>query len=526
MSDKVQEDVIKKEETAADVYAHLLPERGHFTRRAEESAKLTLPMLFKEQVNQAKNMPIRDPEQSVGTRGVNSMAAKLVVSLFPMYTPFFKFNIDSVATREQLSADQKDEVLKGLAVLERQGLADIENSGDVTTFNEAMKHLIVVGNVGAYVGDDKTRLYDLNKYVVERDPDGNVIRAVIKEEVRPHTLPAEFRGTDADSNNPDKTVSLYTIISFTDKNVSWYQEAQGMKVPDTESSVPLEGNPWLFLRFTAVDGEDYGRSYVEQYLGDLRSLEVLTKAINDAAKAAAKVVIMVQPNGTTTEKTIADAENLAVVSGNADDVSILRLEKTADMQIAMKMIEEITRRLAHAFMLRADVMRDAERVTAEEVRIVARELDETNGGIYSLLSKELQLPYVKRRLFLMRKRAKMPKLPEGVELAIVTGFAAIGRAGAVDRIMAWIEKAAAVINVQGLEQFVDKGKLLRKLAQDEGVDLESVWISEQQQQANASATSEQQMSEQLMPEIVKGAMPAITAQMQNQQPPEGEVTNG
>ncbi len=516
MSDQ---DTVVKAETAADIYAALQTERNHFSQRANACAALTLPMLFQDQQTRAKNMTIKDPEQSVGTRGVNSMAAKLVVSLFPMYTPFFKFNIDAVATREQLDPDAKAEVKKGLSVLERQALSDIENSGDITTFNELNKHLIVVGNVGVYVGEENTRLYNLNKYVVQRDPDGNVIRAVIKEEVRPDSLPVELQETAADSNNPDKTVDLYTKITFNKDTVDWHQEAKGQMVADTESSVPLEGNPWLFLRFTAIDGEDYGRSYVEQYLGDLKSLEVLTKAINDAAKAAAKVVILVKPNGTTTIKTIADAGNLDVLAGDADDVSILRLEKTADMQIAMRMIEEITRRLAHAFMLRGDVMRDAERVTAEEVRIVARELDEANGGIYSLLSKELQLPYVKRRLFLMRKRSSMPKLPEGVDLAIITGFAAIGRAGAVDRIMAFLEKAAVIMNMQGLEAHMDKDKLLKKLAQDEGIDLDDIWLSEQEKTAAATANSEAGMTEQIMPELIKQAGPAIAAGIQ--QPNEG-----
>ena len=42
-----------------------------------------------------------------------------------------------------------------------------------------------------------------------------------------------------------------------------------------------------------VDGEDYGRGRVEEFLGDLQSLESLTQAITEGSAAAAKVVFLV-----------------------------------------------------------------------------------------------------------------------------------------------------------------------------------------------------------------------------------------
>ena len=49
-------------------------------------------------------------------------------------------------------------------------------------------------------------------------------------------------------------------------------------------------NPWLVLRFNTVDGEDYGRGRVEEFLGDLKSLEGLSQALTEGSSAAAKVV--------------------------------------------------------------------------------------------------------------------------------------------------------------------------------------------------------------------------------------------
>ena len=45
--------------------------------------------------------------------------------------------------------------------------------------------------------------------------------------------------------------------------------------------------------------EDYGRGRVEEFLGDLRSLESLSQALIEGSVVAAKVVFLVNPAATT-----------------------------------------------------------------------------------------------------------------------------------------------------------------------------------------------------------------------------------
>ena len=52
-----------------------------------------------------------------------------------------------------------------------------------------------------------------------------------------------------------------------------------MMIPKSQGSFPIDKSPYIPLRFNRVDGEDYGRGYVEEYYGDLKSLEGLTRAI-------------------------------------------------------------------------------------------------------------------------------------------------------------------------------------------------------------------------------------------------------
>jgi hypothetical protein len=45
-----------------------------------------------------------------------------------------------------------------------------------------------------------------------------------------------------------------------------------------------------------VDSESYGRSFVDEVIGDLKSLEGLSQALVESAAASAKMVFLVKPN--------------------------------------------------------------------------------------------------------------------------------------------------------------------------------------------------------------------------------------
>jgi hypothetical protein len=503
--------------TAESRYTQLSADRSHFIERGDKCAKLTIPTLFQRDVTISTNMKIKDPEQSIGARGVNNLASKMILSLMPSNTPFFKLNLDEI--NPDLEDELVKEVMKGLGKIERQTLRDIENSGDVTVVFEALKHLIVVGNVLLYVGDKATRLYDLNKFTCLRSPDGEWIELVICEEVSPQAIPEAVRkALDSTpsanpATTPDKTLKLYTHVTREGGRVKWHQEVKGIKIEGTEGDVPEDGNPWLPLRFLRIDGENYGRAYVEMFLGDLNSLEVLTLAVTQGAAAAAKVIFLVKPNGTTNPKVISQAPNLSVRTGDANDVSTLRLDKAADMQVAKDMIGVIERRLAYAFMINAEVMRDAERVTAEEVRLVAQELDDSLGGIYSLMSKEFQLPYLRRRMHLMRRRKNMPKLPPSVQPTIVTGFAALGRGHDADKLMRFIEKVERLLANPAIAQKLNVDEMILRFAVADGIDTDGLVIPAPVQQQNTEQAQGMGLVEKLGPEMIRQMGPVIGEQL-------------
>ena len=96
--------------------------------------------------------------------------------------------------------------------------------------------------------------------------------------------------------------------------------------------------------------------------------------------------------------------------------------------MAQETAQRITERLSFAFLLNSSVQRNAERVTAEEVRYMAQELETALGGVYSILSQEFQLPLVRLLLARLESDGKMPKMPkDSIKPQIVTGLEALGR---------------------------------------------------------------------------------------------------
>lgn len=429
---------------AKAVYDRLTQDREDYTRRAEECAKYTIPRLFPREYDDG-GTDYPTPYNSVGARGVNNLASKLLLALLPPNQPFFRFGLDeeSMAMLQEAGDDQmKDTIELGLSMLENAVVKYMEANSLRPTLSEAIKQLIVAGNALLFLPPKEggVKCYKLRDYVVQRDGTGNVLQIVAKDSLTRASLPdyvSKFLNdhrpvTDEDSK-PSEKVFIYTHTYWEGNKWKSYQEIDGFKIPKSEQTYPKDKLPWMPIRFSKIDGENYGRSFVEDFLGDLRSLEVLSKSIVDLSKIAAKVVNLVNPACQTNIQALSKARNGAYVRGRAEDITPVQLNKSADMQVTMSTAANIEQRLSFCFLLNSAVQTGAagrDRVTAEEIRYVAGELEDTLGGTYSLLSNELQMPLVKCIFNQMQSNGQLPDFGEfdsKIEPTIVTGVDALGR---------------------------------------------------------------------------------------------------
>lgn len=494
-------------DTGKALYLHLEGSRFSYLERARDCSRLTLPHLVPDEGNQTAQK-FATPYQSVGARGVNNLASALLLSLLPPNAPFFRFIIDAKAVKNlnALSPRAKSEAEQSLSEMERLVMKEIEGQSIRVALFEALKQLIVAGNVLLYFPDDgPMRVIRLDRYVVKRDPMGNPRKIVVKETVAPAMLPPEAAAIAKTCMcNHDDTVDLYTCCHFKDNKVEVYQEIGGVMLPDSLSTYPIERNPFLPLRMHRVDGEDYGRGYVEQYYGDLVSLESLSKSIVEAAAASAKVLFMVNPVGTTRPKKLAQSPNGSIIEGNAGDVTVLQVNKAADLTVALQTMGQINERLSYAFLLTEASIRNAERVTAEEIRLVTQSIERQLGGIYSLLSQEFQLPLVNRIIDRLTKSKRMPKINKDfVTPTIVTGIDALGRGNDLNRLDIYLQGIAQILGPGGLQQYIDFREYMNRRAASLGIDTTGLVKTEEQIAQEQQMAMQQQLLQQLGPQAAQ-----------------------
>jgi len=456
------------------------------------------------------------PFQGVGARGVNNLASKLLLALLPPNAPFFRLNVDTFKLQEEgAPLELITEIEASLQSVEEAVMAEISRESYRTGLHEALKHLIITGNSLIYLPDNGgMRVFRLDRYVVKRDPMGNVTQIVTRENLSFKTLPEEMQQIVGDDVDADGNVSLYTAILLNDSN-KWeiFQDINDTRVPNSEGIYEKDKSPFIPLRFSRVDGENYGRGYVEEYLGDLQSLESLTRAIVEGSAAAAKVLFLVNPNGTTRQRVLAEAPNGAIVQGSAQDVTTLQLQKGSDFQVAQVTMNEIKDRLGHSFLLTSGVVRNAERVTAEEIRMLSQELETAIGGLYSLLSNELQIPLVNRIMAAMNKAKRLPKLPKDiVNPVIITGVEALGRGNDLQKLDLFLAGAAQVVGPQAVAEYVNVGEYFKRRATSLGIKTQGLVKSEEEIQALMQQQQQMQLTEKLGPAGIKAVSDSIGAE--------------
>ena len=456
-------------------YSELSTNREQFLESAYECAELTIPTLIMR--NETNNyQSFVTPWQSVGAKGVTTLSSKLMLGLLPPSTTFFKLQLDDSKLGVEIPAEAKSELDLSFAKIERMIMDSIAASTDRVQIFAALKHLVVTGNALLFMGKEGMKVYPLNRYCVERDGNGEVIEIVTKEKVSKKLLglPEIDKQTPNDDDQGDysgtKDVDVYTCVKRSDKGWNWYQEANGTVLPDSIGKAPLTKSPWLPLRFVTVDGEDYGRSRVEEFLGDLKSLEALMQALVEGSAAAAKVVFTVSPSSTTKPASLANAGNGAIIQGRPDDVGVVQVGKTADFQTAYQMINMLEKRLAEAFLVLS--VRQSERTTAEEVRMTQMELERQLGGLFSLLTTEFLIPYLKRKMHSLTRSKQIPSVPQNlVKPTIVAGINALGRGQDRDSLIQFITTIAQTMGPEALQQFVNADEAIKRLAAAQGIDI-------------------------------------------------------
>ena len=474
-------------QTLRSAYHEMERDRSDWLEAGHRSAVLTIPSVQPREGQSLQALP--QQLQSVGARGVSNLVSKLSATLFPTTIPFLRLTISPAEKAALVEQDARgsdpgrivSEIEASLQVIEQQAQSRFNTDGWRPAIATALRQLVVTGNCLIFdrPGGSNPVVVDLRRYVVERDPEGSLLRCVLKQtiskadaesalgfeltEAQMRTLGTPESGLTAAGG--EKTLDLFTgCYRLEDGRLGFHQEIAGIEIEGSYRVYREDECPLMPLRFVPVFGESYGRGFVEDLWGDLTVLSKISQALAEASMILSKVVFLARPGSSTKPNVIDRAPNGAIVIGDGDDISAVQADKSHDLSVSYNVRNDLVASLSKAFLLNSSVQRQAERVTAEEISVVARELEDALGSVYSALADTVQKPIVEYLFSKMKREGDVTGLPDSVKPIVATGLEAISRNHRAARISQLLAAIQQVVPPQDLPTFLKVDNIVADLA--------------------------------------------------------------
>ena len=148
-----------------------------------------------------------------------------MLALLPAQTSFFKLQVDESQLGQQLKPEMRTELELAFAKIERTIMDAIAASSDRVVIHQALKHLVVAGNALLFMGKEGLKLFPINRYVVDRDGNGNVIEIVTKELLDKKIVEAlvpEIKGMYVNGDTEhEKECEVYTHVKRENNRFTW-----------------------------------------------------------------------------------------------------------------------------------------------------------------------------------------------------------------------------------------------------------------------------------------------------------------
>lgn len=502
-----------EEETLEARYLQLEDGKSSTSDRAELCAKMTIPYAYMEEDSSSQDDLQRNYTQGFGASLVNHLVGKLALSILPASQPFYRL----AATQEamlSLTNGQEDAeymVEKELANKEGAILKYINDSNFRGSLYPALRLAVVTGNclIEKLEENGSFRVINLRNYVVSRDYAGNIVELIIVETLDAATLPEDIRST-IDENEEQEDIKVYTGLKLVDGKYELHQEINGERVGE-ESTYDDLNERFIDVRWNKIDGEDYGRSFVEDSLGTLIALEKQMRVLNESAVTQAKTVFTVNPNGMTKYKDFVDASNGKAIIGNEQDIGVVKVNKASDLQMTYQLVEQMQRQLSDTFL--RNQARDSERTTAYEVAQKAQELEAAFGGVYTHIAYDIQMPLIKDAMKSLKIADK--DILKDIDVIIMSGVQALGRNAELlklNQTMQELQLAAQLVGAEAVARALNTQNLIKAIISNSGTANKDLIVTQSAQNEQIGQEKREAMSEEV---VRSGAGAAIDVASSN-----------
>lgn len=465
--------------------------------RNEKYAKWSLPTIFADpDMRSGRQVSVQRDYQSVGAMLTNNLSSKLAALLFPSNQSFFR--LDSQVNTDEMASDlgvEPADLASNLANLENMSYRRIFLRASYHQLVHTMKLLITTGNCLLYRDSADTNLhaYSIRQYSLLRDGSGKVMDIILKERTSKAMLPDGMKGLFKEREEYD-ALCLYTRVKRERRTQGdVFVVTQQVETHDlgTDDEFPEAICPYIPVCWNLVTGENYGRGLVEDYAGDFAKLSELSEALALYEIEACRVLHLAKPGSGGDIDSMAEQQSGAWVSADPGAVEAYEAGDYNKIQALVADLGSITQRLSPAFMYTGNT-RDAERVTAEEIRQQADEANQALGGVYSAIADSLHIPLAHILVNEVNPQFISEVISGGLKLSVLTGVAALGRSSDVNKLIQIAQALSVILPVLSqASQRMDVDRTINKVFEGFGLDVSDYSKTEQELAAQQAAAQQQ-----------------------------------
>ena len=489
-------------EDLANTWQVLDGRKGDIVARCEQYAMWTIPSVCptdnEDGAEQSKG------NVSIGARLVNHLSNRIVDTMFPSDRPFFTLPL-TVEAEKRLTEDLGEDEMNKFIAETRKATSAVENAAmrelNLTEYRpvavQAVQHQIVTGNAVIHRTDEgKRTVYGIKDFCMTRDVKGGMLSCILKDSKKfaslPQSIQDRLKETREDYKS-DTDVVLYTYYWKQDKKWHRLQGVDTYVIEETRKSYAERDLPVLPLTWNLSRGESYGRGLVEDHAVTFHNIDVTTLAMIDLIGFAADLKFLVDPSSQLDIDEWNNAPRGSYQPGRKDDISVPDFPKRVEIQVMMEAVSKWERELAQSFLLNSAGVRDAERVTAEEIRFYARELESAYGGLYSRLALDWQQKEAEYLISQIDFSTFSSSGLQTFDVVVTTGLESLSREGQLDNLRLAVADLQMLDAVpEDLRAVINKRKFAEFVFTNRGVKLAEFVYTEEEMRAQQEAVMQEQ----------------------------------
>lgn len=499
--------MIKESVSLAGHWSAMDGRKGDLLDRSEQYARWTVPSIFPTDDEARAETPGESEKGNVaiGARLVNHLSHRIVDTMFPNDKPFFAVALTPEAKRKfEADADEDEKIAleAGLIEAENAAMRNLNLTAYRPIAVNAVSLQIVTGNALIYRMPESERVtYSVRDYCVSREVSGKLREVILRDMKMFGTLSEDVQdavkaaGTHKGKKlEEDTPVELYTYYWW--NSGKWYmrQAVDEIEIEEAASSYSEEEFPCLVLAWNLGRGDHYGRGLVEDYSVSFHNIDVMTEAMIDLIGVAADIKFLVNDMSSFDVDAWNNAKRGEYVPGKEGDISVPQFKFAVEVQFIGEAIAKLERELAQAFLLSSAGVRDAERVTAEEIRFFAREIESAFGGLYSRLALDWQRKEAEYQLTQVNFKAYLPGESEkAFDTVVTTGLESLSREGKLDALRLAISDLQMLDAIPDrLQEAFNPVKFAAFIFRNRGVDGADFLFTQKEYQQNQQAKMQEQ----------------------------------